>query len=155
MHNFCYLCSIKRNIFRSERIALYIAPVGCRTLCLCAAFRYAYASNRCLPISEREQYALRIAQHIGGLRQATATAIRLDGCSPLVSTQHTQRRQPLAHTPSGTRLLIVASADKCTGFACSTAIPIEQYRTPYQSNSGNITHNATQLTNRTYILSVS
>ena len=73
MHIFCYLCSIKR--IHSERIALYIAPVGRRTVCLCAAFRYAYASNCRLPIGEREQYALRIAQHIGGLCQATATAI--------------------------------------------------------------------------------
>ena len=54
MHNFCYLCSIKR--IRSERIALYIAPVGRRTVCLCAAFRYACACNCCLPIGEREQY---------------------------------------------------------------------------------------------------
>ena len=153
MHNFCYLCSIKQ--IHSERIALYIAPVGRRTVCLCAAFRYACAYNCSLPIGEREQYALRIAQHIGGLRQATATAIWLDRCSHFVSNWYTQRRQPLAHTPSGTRFLIVASADKCTRIACSIAIPSEQYRTQYQSNSGTITHNATQLTDRTYILPVS
>ena len=153
MHNFCYLCSIKR--IHSERIALYIAPVGCRAVCLCAAFRYAYASNWCLPISERAQYALRIAQHIGGLCQATATAIWLDGCAHFVSDRHTQRRQPLAHTPSGTRFFVVASAYICRGFACCIAIPSEQYRTQYQSNSGTFTHNATQLTDRTYILPVS
>ena len=73
MHNFCYLCSIKR--IRSERIALHIAPVGNWTLCLMAESRYTYASNICLPISEREQYAVRIAQHIGRLCQTTATAI--------------------------------------------------------------------------------
>ena len=37
MHNFCYLCSIKR--IHSERIALYIAPIGSRTLCLVAEIR--------------------------------------------------------------------------------------------------------------------
>ena len=153
MHNFCYLCSIKR--IHSERIALYIAPVGRRTVCLCAAFRYACACNCCLPIGERAQYALRIAQHIGGLCQATATAIWLDGCAHIVSNWYTQRRQPLAHTPSGTRFLVMASADKCTRIACSIAIPSEQYRTQDQSNSGTITHNATQLTDRTYILPVS
>ena len=73
MHNFCYLCSIKR--IHSERIALYIAPVGRRTVCLCAEFRYVYASNCCLPIGEREQFAIRIPQYIGGLCQTTATAI--------------------------------------------------------------------------------
>ena len=155
MHKFCYLCSIKRNIFRSERIAIHIAPVGRRTVCLCAAFRYACACNCCLPIGERAQYALRIAQHSGGLRQATATAIWLHRRSPLVSTQHTQRWQPLAHTPSGTRLLVMASADKCTRFACHIAIPSKPYRTQYQSNSGTFTHNATQFTDRTYILPVS
>ena len=75
MHIFCYLCSIKRNIFRSERIALHIALVGNRTLCLMAEIRYAYASRCFLPSGEREQYAVRIAQHIRGLRQTTATAI--------------------------------------------------------------------------------
>ena len=153
MHNFCYLCSIKR--IRSERIALYIAPVGRRTICLCAAFRYACACNCCLPIGEREQYAVRVPQHIGGLCQATATAIWLDGCSHIVSDRHTQRRQPLAHTPSGTRFLVMASADKCTRIACRIAIPNKLYRTQYQSNSGTITHNATQFTDRTYILPVS
>ena len=153
MHNFCYLGSIKR--IHSERIALYIAPVGRRTVCLCASFRYACACNWCLPIGKREQYAVRITQHIGGLRQATATAIWLDRCSHFVSDRHTQRRQPLALTPSGARFLVMASADKCTRIACSIAIPNKLYRTPYQSNSGTITHNATQLTDRTYILPVS
>ena len=73
MHIFCYLCSIKR--IHSERIALYIAPVGRRTLCFMAEIRYACTSSNNLPIGKREQYALRIAQHIGGLCQATATAI--------------------------------------------------------------------------------
>ena len=75
MHNFCYLCSIKRNIFRSEKIALYIAPVGRRTLCLMAEIRYAYASSCFMPICEREQYAVHIAKYIGRLCQTTATAI--------------------------------------------------------------------------------
>ena len=75
MHNFCYLCSIKRKIFRSERIALHIAPVGCRTLRLMAESRCAYTSCCFMPNGEREQYAVCIAQHIGGLRQTTATAI--------------------------------------------------------------------------------
>ena len=73
MHNFCYLCSIKR--IRSERIALYIAPVGNWTLCLMAESRCAYASRCFLPLSEREQFAIRIPQYIGGLCQTTATAI--------------------------------------------------------------------------------
>ena len=73
MHIFCYLCSIKRNIFRSERIALYIAPVGRRTLCFMAKSRH--ASSCFLPIGEREQYTVRVPQYIGGLRQTTATAI--------------------------------------------------------------------------------
>ena len=153
MHNFCYLCIIKR--IHSERIALYIAPVGCWTLCLMAKSRCACASRCFKPICEREQYAVRIAQHIGRLCQTTATAIWLDGCSHFVSYRYTQRRQPLAHTPSGAHFLVMASADKCTRIACSTAIPSEQYRTQYQSNSGTLTHNATQLTDRTYILSVS
>ena len=127
MHNFCYLCSIKR--IRSERIALYIALVGCRTLCLMAESRCAYASNSCLPIGERGQYAVCIAQHIGGLCQTTATAIRLDRCSPIVSNWYTKRRQSLTHTPSGTCFLVVASADTCRGFACRIAIPSKLYRT--------------------------
>ena len=155
MHIFCYLCSIKRNIFRSERIALYIAPVGSRILCFMAEIRYACASSNYLPIDERKQYAVRIPQHIGRLCQTTATAIWLDRCSDIVSTQYTQRRQPLAHAPPGTSLLLVASKDKHTGFACRIATPSEQYRTQYQSNSGTFTHNATQLTDRTYILPVS
>ena len=75
MHNFCYLCSIKRNIFRSEKIALYIAPAGNWTLCLMAKSRYTYAINSCLPSGEREQYAVRVPQYIGRLCQTTATAI--------------------------------------------------------------------------------
>ena len=153
MHNFCYLCSIKR--IHSERIALYIAPVDCRTLCLMAEIRCACASSCYLPICEREQYAVRIAQHIGRLCQTTATAIWLDGCAHIVSNWYTKRRQPLAHTPSGTCIFVMASADKCTRFACHIATPSEQYRTQYQSDSGTITHNATQFTDRTYILSVS
>ena len=125
MHNFCYLCSIKR--IRSERIALYIALVGCRTLCFMAEIRY--ASSCCLPIGEREQFAIRIPQYIGGLCQTTATAIRLDRCSPIVSNWYTKRRQSLTHTPSGTCFLVVASADTCRGFACRIAIPSKLYRT--------------------------
>ena len=153
MHNFCYLCSIKR--IHSERIALYIAPVGRRTVCLCAVFRYAYASYCFMPIGEREQYAVRVPQYIGRLCQTTATAIWLDGCSHIVSNWYTKRRQSLAHTPPGTRIFVVASACTCRGFACRIAIPSKQYCKQYQSNSGTITHNATQLTKRTYILSVS
>ena len=155
MHNFCYLCSIKRNIFRSERIALHITPVSYWTLCLMAESRYTYASNSCLPIGERKQYAVRIAQHIGRLCQTTATAIWLDRCSPLVSDRHTKRRQSLTHTPSGTRLLLVASKDKHTGLACNIAIRIKPYRTQYQPNSGTFTHNATQFTDGAYIFPVS
>ena len=62
-------------LFRSERIALYIAPVGNWTLCLMAEIRCASVIRCFLPIGEREQYAVRIAQHIGGLCQTTATAI--------------------------------------------------------------------------------
>ena len=141
MHNFCYLCNIKR--IHSERIALYIAPVGSRILCFMAEIRYACASNNCLPLDERELYAIRIPQYIGGLCQTTATAIRLDGCSHIVSNRYTKRRQSLAHTPSGTRILVVASSDKRTGFACRIAISSKQYRTQYQSNSGTITNDAT------------
>ena len=141
MHNFCYLCSIKR--IRSERIALYIAPVGSRILCFMAEIRYACASSNYLPIGKREQFAIRIPQYIGGLCQTTATAIRLDGCAHFVSNWYTQRRQSLTHAPPRTCLLIVASADKCTRFACRIAIPSEQYRTQYQSNSGTITNDAT------------
>ena len=71
MHIFCYLCSIKR--IRSERIALYIAPIGRRTVHFCVVIRLVLSC--CLPIGEREQFAVRIAQHIGGLCQTTATAI--------------------------------------------------------------------------------
>ena len=141
MHKFCYLCSIKR--IHRERIALYIAPVGCRTLCLMAESRCACASRCFMPLGEREQSAVRVPKHIGRLCQTTATAIRLDGCSHIVSNWHTQRRQPLAHTPSGTRILVMASACTCTGFACRIATPSEQYRAQYQSNSGNITNDAT------------
>ena len=73
MHNFCYLCSIKRNIFRSERIALYITPVSYWTLCFMAKSRH--ASSCFLPLDKRDQFAIRIPQYIGGLRQTTATAI--------------------------------------------------------------------------------
>ena len=141
MHNFCYLCSIKR--IHSERIALYIAPIGHWTLCLVAESRRASVIRCFLPVGERKQFAIRIPQYVGGLCQTTATAIRLDGCAHIVSNQHTQRRQPLAHTPSGTRLLVVASADKCTRIACRIAIPSKQYRAQYQSNSGNVTNDAT------------
>ena len=75
MHNFCYLCSIKRNIFRSERIALYIAPVGDWTLRLMAESRRASVIRCFLPVGEREQYAVRVPQYIGRLRQTPATAI--------------------------------------------------------------------------------
>ena len=143
MHNFCYLCSIKRNIFRSERIALHIAPIGNWTLCLMAESRRANVIRCFLPVSERELYAIRIPQYIGGLCQTTATAIRLDGCPHFISNRHTKRRQSLTHTPSGTRFLVVASKDKHTGFACSIAIRIKPYRTQYQSNSGTITNDAT------------
>ena len=71
MHIFCYLCSIKR--IRSERIALYIAPIGRRTVHFCVVIRLVLSC--CLPIGEREQYAVRVPQYIGGLRQTTATAI--------------------------------------------------------------------------------
>ena len=143
MHNFCYLCSIKRKIFRSERIALHIAPVGCRTLCLMAESRCACASRCFMPLGEREQFAIRIPQYIGGLCQTTATAIRLDGCAHIVSNWYTKRRQSLAHTPPGTRIFVVASAVKCTRFAGSIAIRGKPYRTQYQSNSGTITNDAT------------
>ena len=73
MHNFCYLCSIKR--IRSERIALYIAPVGNWTLCLMAESRRARVIRCFLPVGERELYAIRIPQYIGRLCQTTATAI--------------------------------------------------------------------------------
>ena len=139
MHNFCYLCSIKR--IRSERIALHIAPVGCRTVHFCVVIRLVLSC--CLPIGERELYAIRIPQYIGGLCQTTATAIRLDRCSHIVSNWYTKRRQSLTHTPSGTRFLVVASKDKHTGFACSIAIRIKPYRTQYQSDSGTITNDAT------------
>ena len=59
MHKFCYLCSIKR--IHSERIALYIAPIGYWILCLMAEIRRAYACKCFLPLGEREQYAIRIA----------------------------------------------------------------------------------------------
>ena len=143
MHNFCYLCSIKRNIFRSERIALYIAPVSHWTLCLMAESRCACASRCFMPLGEREQFAIRIPQYIGGLCQTTATAIRLDGCAHIVSNWYTKRRQSLAHTPPGTRFFVVASANKCRGFACRIAIPSKLYRKQYQSNSGTITNDAT------------
>ena len=141
MHNFCYLCNIKR--IRSERIALYIAPVGSRILCFMAEIRYACASNSCLPIDERKQFAIRIPQYIGGLCQTTATAIRLDGCPHVVSNWYTQRRQSLTHAPPGTSILVMASSDKRTGFACRIAIRGKQYCTQYQSNSGTITNDAT------------
>ena len=141
MHNFCYLCSIKW--IRSERIALYIAPVGSRILCFMAEIRYACASNSCLPLDERELYAVRVPQHIGGPCQTTATAIRLDGCPHIVSNRYTKRRQSLAYTPSGTRFLVMASACTCRGFACCIATRGKQYCTQYQSNSGKVTNDAT------------
>ena len=141
MHIFCYLCSIKR--IHSERITLYIAPVGCRTLRFMAEIRYACASNSCLPISKREQFAIRIPQYIGGLCQTTATAIRLDGCPHVVSNWYTKRRQSLTHTPSGTRFLVMASACTCRGFACCIATRGKPYRTQYQSDSGKVTNDAT------------